>query len=155
MATVDPIIVGLNSRNDLDFETGYNSEYKDDELYDDPYHGLKVTSEYHDTTSLGDLCSKKNTSIILSINIQSLHSKYEALLNEISELELKKIKVDAIALQEAWEIRYPELLCLPGFKPIIFKNRRGMRGGGVGFYIRDNLDVKIIENLSFPSKIKL
>ena len=154
MATVDPNIAGLNSRDDLDFETGYTREYRDDDLNDDPYFGLNINSKYHDATSLGDLCNEKNIPLFLSFNIQSLHSKYEALLNEIAELELKKIKIDAIALQETWEIRYPEVLCLPGFKPIMFKNRKGMRGGGVGFYIRENLDAKIIENLSpFENKI--
>jgi hypothetical protein len=62
--------------------------------------------------------------------------------------------VDAIAVQEIWEVRYPDLVNIPGFKPLIFKQRLGMRGGGVGFFIRENLNAKVIEELSpFENKI--
>jgi hypothetical protein len=64
------------------------------------------------------------------------------------------ISVDVIAVQEIWDIRYPEIVTLPGFKPLIFKKRRNMRGGGVGFFIRENLTGDIIEELSpFVNKI--
>jgi hypothetical protein len=59
-----------------------------------------------------------------------------------------------LAIQEIWEVRYPELLSLPGFKPLIFKKRRNMRGGGVGFYIREGLNAITIDDLSpFENKI--
>jgi hypothetical protein len=62
--------------------------------------------------------------------------------------------VDVIAIQEIWDVRYPELICIPGFKPLIYKKRRDMRGGGVGFFIKNNLNGKIVENLSpFTNKI--
>jgi hypothetical protein len=36
----------------------------------------------------------------------------------------------------------------------MFKKRRDMRGGGVGFYVRKGLNAEIIENLSpFENKI--
>ena len=53
-----------------------------------------------------------------------------------------------------WDIRYPELLSIAGFKPLLFKKRTGMRGGGVGFYVNNKLNAKVIENLSpFENKI--
>jgi hypothetical protein len=53
-----------------------------------------------------------------------------------------------------WDVRYPELFSLPGYKPLICKLRRGMRGGGVGFYVKDYLNVQILEELSmFENKI--
>jgi hypothetical protein len=66
-------------------------------------------------------------------------SKYEAFSLELSELKQKNVCIDAIAIQETWDIRYPELVNLEGFHPVIFKRRRDMRGGGVGFYIRNGL----------------
>ncbi len=46
------------------------------------------------------------------------------------------------------------LIYLHGFKPLIYKKRRNMRGGGVGFYIRNNLNGAIVEELSpFENKI--
>ncbi len=57
-------------------------------------------------------------------------------------------------MQEIWEVKYKELVIIPGFKPIVCKTRTDMRGGGVGFYIRENLCCNVIEDLSpFTSKI--
>lgn len=62
--------------------------------------------------------------------------------------------VDVVALQEIWDIRYPELVAVDGFKPLIFKKRRGMRGGGVGFFVKNSLSAEILEELSpFENKI--
>jgi hypothetical protein len=100
------------------------------------------------------MCTVKSVPLFLSINIQSLQSKFEQLLAEIAELESKGIQIDVIALQETWDIRHSELFCIPGFKPLILKKRRGMRGGGVGFYIKNHLNAAIIEELSpFENKI--
>jgi len=81
-------------------------------------------------------------------------SKHSNLASEIAEFEQQNLCVDAIAIQETWDIRFPELLNLNGFNEILFKKRRSMRGGGVGFYVRNGLVAEIIEYLSpFESKI--
>jgi exonuclease III len=81
-------------------------------------------------------------------------SKYDELRAFVSELYSKKIPIDVIAIQEVWEIRQPELLPIPGFQTLIFKSRKNMRGGGVGFYVREGLNCKIVENFSpFEQKI--
>jgi exonuclease III len=56
--------------------------------------------------------------------------------------------VDVVAIQETWSFYYPELVHLHGFQPIIFSGRTGMRGGGVGFYIREGLLFNRLNNLS-------
>jgi hypothetical protein len=74
-------------------------------------------------------------------------------LHDLSELN---IVIDAIAVQEIWDIRYPELVNIPGFNPLLFRKRTGMRGGGgcVEFYVRENQSATIIEELSpFENKI--
>jgi exonuclease III len=72
----------------------------------------------------------------------------------ILDLVDKNVQIDVLALQETWDVKYPELLTIPGFMPVMVKKRRGMRGGGVGFYVRNNLDAKILDNLSpFENKI--
>ena len=147
-------IVTLNSMADLDFFSLYNQLYRDLDINDDPYYGLNVSSGFHDPVTLSNMCSNYKSSVFLSLNIQSLMSKYEQLVLEIAELEQKNIVVDAIALQETWDIKYPELVVLDGFNPVIFKRRRGMRGGGVGFYIKNGIQAEVIEELSpFENKI--
>jgi hypothetical protein len=45
------------------------------------------------------------------------------------------IQVDVISIQETWSFYYPEMVHLPGFQPIIFSGRSGMRGGVVLVFI--------------------
>jgi hypothetical protein len=71
-------------------------------------------------------------------------SKHEQLALEIAELEQKNISIDVIALQEISDVRFPELVSLNGYNPIKLKKRRGMRGGGVGFYVKKGLNAEII-----------
>ncbi len=66
-------------------------------------------------------------------------SKLDALKSFAHDLSTSCITVDAIAIQETWSIFYPELVHLPGYQPIMFSGRTGMRGGSVGFYIREGL----------------
>ena len=154
MLNVNEDLDTLNNSVDHDFFTMFNRVYHDTHVDDNPYIGLNLSSKFYDIPSLSSDVSIVGKPIYLSINIQSLQSKYEQLLAELSEIENKGIYVEIIALQEIWDVRYPELYIIPGFKPIILKKRQGMRGGGVGFYIRDNLNAKIIENLSpFENKI--
>jgi hypothetical protein len=144
-------LTAINSRNDLNFFGNYNQIYRDAELNDDPYFGIEITCNYNDVSSLASISEGP---LFLSINVQSLHSKHEQLVQLLLDFKSLNISVDVLAIQEIWEVRYPELLSLPGFKPLIFKKRRNMRGGGVGFYIREDLNAITIDDLSpFENKI--
>jgi hypothetical protein len=49
---------------------------------------------------------------------------------------------------------YPNFYPIPGFQTLSFKTRTHMLGGGVGFYVRNGLNFKVIDNLSpFEQKI--
>jgi hypothetical protein len=135
----------------LKFWEPYNRVFEDTELNDDPYFGLNIQCKYHDIKSLSETVKEP---IFLSINIQSLQSKYDQLLEFIFNLSNANIIVDAIAVQEIWDIKYSDLVNIPGFRPIVCKTRQDKRGGGVGFYIRNNLTCSVIDHLSpFESKI--
>jgi hypothetical protein len=43
-----------------------------------------------------------------------------------NELKQKNVCVDIIAIQEIWDLKYPELVPLDGFNPIIFKKNVGI-----------------------------
>ncbi len=123
----------INNRSDLKFWEQYDRIYKDNVLNDDPYFGLNIHCKYHTVESLATFVK---CPIYISINIQSLHSKYEQLVEFISELYAANISVDVIAVQEIWDIRYPELVNIPGFQPLVHKSRRNMRGGSsLGRYV--------------------
>jgi signal recognition particle subunit SEC65 len=104
--------------------------------------------------NLPSIVNDENSPIFLSINIQSLNSKHSELRNQIIELTSKNLKIDVIAIQETWDICQPDLLAIPGYQTFICKNRVNMRGGGVGFYVKNGINFKIIDNLSpFEQKI--
>jgi hypothetical protein len=120
----------------------FASFYTDTESSSIPLTTSKTT--YHDIHSLKENYKNTCTPLILSINTQSLNSKQEALslfLHEISN-----INIIAIALQEVWQIPYPETLKIKGFK--LITKQRDSKGGGVGFYIKDDINYKILDNLS-------
>ena len=72
---------------------------------DDPNNEVKsfTCSPYIETDSLVPILSRhKGDFSVLSLNIQSINSKYDALLAVLSELNDNNIKIDAICLQETW-----------------------------------------------------
>ncbi len=117
-------------------------------MNDDPYFGVTISSRYHDINSLSALCVNRKNRVFMSVNIQSLMSKHEKLASEITEMDQNGIFTYVIVLQETWDVRYPELVSLNGFNDILIKKRRNMRGGGVGFYVRQGIKAEIIERLS-------
>ena len=73
---------------------------------------------------------------VLSVNIQSLSSKFSGFYEFISQVKQKNIVFDIIALQELWSLPDPDKFFIPGYQRIIFKSRNKTRGGGVGFYVK-------------------
>jgi hypothetical protein len=53
-----------------------------------------------------------------------------------------EIPLDIIILQETWELKFPNLLSIPGFQRIAYRTRDKGRGGGVGIFVRDGLNFK-------------
>ena len=90
---------------------------------------------------------KQKECIFLSINVCSLMSKHNDLSLFITQLTKNNVNVNVIAIQEIWNIPYPELVIIPGFE-FIYSMRQNAHGGGVAFYIKQGITFKIIKNLS-------
>jgi hypothetical protein len=69
----------------------------------------------------------------------------------ITNLVTNGSNITAIALQEVWAVPYPELVKIEGFT-LVTKIRNKGRGDGIGFYIKENLKFRIIEDLSTFTK---
>jgi Reverse transcriptase (RNA-dependent DNA polymerase) len=119
------------------------------------YNNVDINSKFYDVDSF--LCNFKqnNMPIFLNLNIQSLNAKHDKLKELTERIIQNNTKVDIIALQETWHIKYANLLDLPGYQKIVYKNRTNGRGGGIGFYVKNGLNFKIVEPPfnSFVSKI--
>jgi hypothetical protein len=55
-------------------------------------------------------------------------------------------------LQETWEVKFPANFHLPGFQTLLARTRVGMRGGGVGFFVREGLNFKERTNLDLHTE---
>jgi hypothetical protein len=120
----------LNNDMSLDFLYQYNLKFVDNDRETDPYSTRIINSAFYNMSSLVNVENVDNNPLYLSVNIQSLNSKFHDLKDQLNQLGQTNVKVDVIAIQETWEIRYPDTLKIPGFQEIVFKNRIGMRGGG-------------------------
>ena len=88
-----------------------------------------------------------NNIIFLSLNVCSLMSKHQNLSAAINDMLKKQVKIKVIAVQETWNVPYPELVNINGFK-LFIKTRTNNRGGGIAFYVKDDITCKIKHNLS-------
>jgi hypothetical protein len=109
---------------------------------------IDLGTNYFDHAEFLKKFSSTKKPLYLSLNIQCLLSKLDAFKLFIHELSIARVPIDVISIQETWSIFYPELVHISGFQPIVFSGRTGMRGGGVGFYIRDGLNFEKLGNLS-------
>jgi len=142
----------INANPNFDLTNVFNDYFLNDPETN-PYAELTIDSIFYDNASFTDKFKNSQMPIFLSLNAQSLQSKHEKLCAFILELCNNDILIDAIAIQETWQLPYPDLVQIPGFT-LHYKTRVFSRGGGVGFYIRNDLNAKVIENLStFHEKI--
>jgi hypothetical protein len=74
-----------------------------------PYLNCTV-SGHHDLLEIYSNNLYKEKPIILSVNIQSLNSKFNELKQMLSEFEQNNINIVAVALQEIWQIHHPDLM---------------------------------------------
>lgn len=105
------------------------------------------SSQYYDESELFNQIDSANNITALSSNIQSLPSKFDALLSFLSAAASKKCSFDIIALQEIWQLKDPSLFQIQDY--IYFGNeRKKCKGGGVGFFIKQKLGAKKLKSAS-------
>jgi exonuclease III len=110
----------------------------------DPIAYQSTVSEYHDVDSFVNEYAKSNKPFILSINVQSINAKLSKLSEMLTTLSNKGIHVDIVAMQELWKIQYDSLITVPGYQRLVYKSRRNGKGGGVGFFIKEGTNYKIL-----------
>ena len=101
---------------------------RDNPDYDDPFIDLTVDSAFYDMESFVNKFSKSDKPILLNLNAQSMMSKYDKLKEFVVNLTKINIQIDIIALQETWQIRYPDIITIPGFQKLIYSIKIGTLG---------------------------
>lgn len=114
---------------------------------DDPNNELRTytDSPYVTMESLAKLLTTKiHKFSILSLNIQSLNSKFDSLTATLSYLESNNIRFSAICLQETWlnECQDISIFNIPGYN-IIHSGKSCSECGGLLIYLHDSYSYKI------------
>jgi exonuclease III len=136
-----------NNPNLLELVRTFFNIDDEQDLDSNPYFSYNIECEYVDEAEYANKFRDCNKFKILSLNVQSIHAKFSELLLFISALD-ENCCPDIICLQETWQIRNAEAIRLPGFQNLIFRSRSNMQGGGVGFYIKEGLNITVLNNLS-------
>jgi exonuclease III len=117
-------------------------------INDSPYSDCNISCNYIDESSYNIRFGNCKKLSIMSINIQSLPSKFSEFLEMIAFMSSSSCNPDIICVQETWKIMDPELYCLPGYHCPMFKLRENKQGGGVAIYVKDVVSYSIIDKYS-------
>ena len=126
----------LNSKNIYDSSDYINQFIIDDDSDFNIFSGLNMKSIYYDITSFTNKFKHSKNPVIVSLNVQSIMSKFDSLSNFIYELLSRNINIDVIVLQETWAVQYPESIIIKGYQTISLQSRKTSKGRGVGFFVR-------------------
>jgi Reverse transcriptase (RNA-dependent DNA polymerase) len=136
-------LASLNSNPNYDFKNAAEFVFENDD-WPNPYSYIDINSMFYDSDSFVEAFAGHPHPVFLTLNVQSLMSKHDKLKNFIMTLNQRNVYIAVIALQEIWSVPYAELVNIPGYK-FVHRSRGTGRGGGVGFYIKDNLNCNILD----------
>ena len=103
-------------------------------------------SQYYDSYDVDTvLCPRADDFSMISLNIQSLPSKFDTLISYLSYLQSKSFSFDTICLQESWLTDDSDLSFyhIPGYQ-LISKGKKCSSHGGVAIYLSDKYTYKIL-----------
>ena len=121
---------------------------------DSPYHDIEIDSKYYDIEDFIRIKNEQSNISLLSLNIQSLSSKFNQFKDFHNELCSNKSNFDFMCLQEVYSIMDADFYHLENYHKIQSKTRTIHKGGGVAFYISKSYKFEILDELSiFQEKI--
>ena len=140
-------ICSLDANPDFDFAKLCADNDHDEKIFsvqgDSPYDINNFNCNYMSPLDYTTDVSNNNL-VLLSINLQSINAKFSELNELITLLSLKKSEPDIICVQELWQFPSDADFSLSGYHKLVYKLRRNhVQGGGVGIYIKSNLNFNV------------
>jgi len=124
-----------------DFINNLQSNDNNDFDIQSPYDLNTFDCSYSDLESFNLKFNNDPNVSILSLNIQSISSKYNELKEVIITMSKSGTSPDIICLQELWSFPQNANFSLPGYGKLIFKLRADDTQGGGGFLCQIHLKV--------------
>ena len=114
---------------------------------DSPYANIDIKCKYLDEFQYClEYKNLKNLSF-MTFNIQSLQSKFNQFKDMMQNLINNSCAPEIILLQEIWKLHDAVHFDLAGYT-FIHKTRTSSQGGGVGIYIKNNIQFSVLEHYS-------
>ena len=143
---------GVTALQQKNFHRLLFSENYDNDI--DIYRDVDIQSNYYCAESFSKKFKTSKNISILSLNIQSLNSKFSSLSDLIAFWKNNGVVFDLICLQETYSIIIPSIFELDDYHPVVYKTRTNFVGGGVGFYVNKSLKFSVLNDYSiFQEKI--
>ena len=138
-------ILSSNNKND-------QYDFLDTNDADSPYSNSKFSCYYfHDLDFVNKYKGDKRLKI-LSLNMQSILSKFSEFKDWISFLDQSDCSPDIICLQELWNIPNDDFGKLPGYHPLIYTSTVELNPKVVESEFLSSLNLSL--KLSHPSSLK-
>ena len=132
-----------------DFKKSFGQNNDQNMMYNTMVHSC----EYYELEEFQNTFNCNGCFSTLSLNIRSLPGKWNDFREYISLLNRDKFKFSIIAVQEVWNVPLGISYRLDGYKLFDFKVRDQTRmnnnaGGGIGFWVDEDLQYEVLEDLS-------
>ena len=122
----------------------------DDSIQDSPFNNRILQCGYYEPHKFSTEAEMKYTrgTSCFHINCRGLSNNWEGFRHLLCELHSEKFAFDFIGVSEAYRCDGDTRLRLPGYHDLISRCRIDGSRGGVGLFIKDNIQYKIRQDLS-------
>ena len=133
-----------------DFVSRYEANNEDvGDDFDSPFSSCNVENEYLETDQFCNKMKESQNSIsYFHLNCRGLSANWESFKDLIQDLQGDNFSFDFVGISEVFKCDLDGRLKLPGFQNIITRCRESGSRGGVGLFIKDNINFKIRDDLS-------
>lgn len=121
----------------------------DIESFDSPFQYGNDTCDYYEPEQFHQLTKQfHETQNYFHLNCRGLSANWNSFRELICDLHGNSFSFDLIGISEAFRCDQDARLSLPGFHDLLTRCRDDGSRGGVGLFIKDNINFKIREDLS-------
>jgi hypothetical protein len=139
----------IRGEDTYNFKTIYEADDLEHEDTDSPYqHFLSDCDYYEPAQCKSKFAELQNSTSYFHLNCRSLSSNWEAFTDLLCELHSDNFTFNIIGISEVFECDRDSRLNLPGFHNILKRTRPDCKRGGIGLFVRNDLQFKIREDLS-------
>ena len=137
----------LKSLYEMSDEMSDDLNMNDD--HDSPFQQFGNDCDYCEPNNFRELAKVTQNSVsYFHLNCRSLSSNWESFYDLICDLHDENFSFDYIGVSEVFKCDKDLRLVLPGFHKLITRSRVEDNHGGVGLFIKQNIQFKIREDLS-------